>query len=98
MASLAVKKRCDTSTIREAPSRAAKRRTISASMGDATKAKVRYLADDGLSFNSDATGTSGIFILVSPGLAEKFKVEGGTVEGTAGSAKLAAFVLILTEP
>ena len=71
---------------------------ISASMGDATKAKVRYLADDGLSFNSDATGTSGIFILVGPGLAERFMVEGGTVEGTAGSAKLAAFVLILTEP
>lgn len=71
---------------------------ISASMGDATKAKVRYLSDDGMSFNADATGSSGIFILVSPGLAEKFKVEGGTVEGTAGSAKLAAFVLILTEP
>lgn len=71
---------------------------ISASMGDATKAKVRYLADDGLSFNSDGTGTSGIFVLVSPGLAERFKVEGGTVEGTAGSAKKAAFVLILTEP
>ena len=71
---------------------------ISASMGADTKAKVRYLADDGMSFNSDATGTSGIFILVGPGLAERFMVEGGTVEGTAGSAKLAAFVLILTEP
>ena len=66
--------------------------------GDASTAKIRYLAADGLSFTSDMTSATGIFVLVGPGLAEKFKVEGGTVEGTAGSAEKAVFVMILTEP
>ncbi|MBK9752181.1 MAG: hypothetical protein IPO88_01520 [Nannocystis sp.] len=71
---------------------------VSETNGAATTAKVRYLSDDGVSFNADATGASGIFVLVAPSLAEKFKVEGGTVIGTAGSAKKAVFVMILTEP
>ena len=66
--------------------------------GASSTAKIRYLAADGLSFTGDATSASGIFVLVAPGLAEKFKVEGGTVEGTAGSAEKAVFVMILTEP
>ncbi len=71
---------------------------ISSSNGDATKAKIRYLAEDGMSFKGEVTSSNGIFVLVSPGLAEKFQVEGGTVEGTAGSAEKAVFVMILTEP
>ena len=66
--------------------------------GATSTAKIRYLAADGMSFTSDVTSSNGIFILVGPGLAEKFKVEGGTVEGTAGSAEKAVFVMILTEP
>jgi hypothetical protein len=73
-------------------------KVISATNGDATKAKIRYLAEDTMTFTSDATSSNGIFVLVAPALAEKFKVEGGTVEGTAGSAKKAVFVMILTEP
>ncbi len=68
-------------------------------VNDTSKALIRYLSDDGLTFNSNATGTSGIFILVNPGLAEKFTVEGSPdVTGTAGSAKGAAFVMILGVP
>ena len=73
-------------------------KVVSATNGDATKAKIRYLAEDGLSFSGDATSANGLFVLVSPALAEKFQVEGGTVQGTAGSAKGAVFVMILTEP
>ena len=72
-------------------------KVVSVKGADST-AKIRYLAEDGMSFTSDATSSNGIFILVGPGLAEKFKVEGGTVEGTAGSAEKAVFVMILTEP
>ena len=68
-------------------------------VNDTSKAFVRYLSDDGLTFNSNATGTSGIFILVNPGLAEKFTVESNPeITGTAGSAKGAAFVMILSVP
>lgn len=61
-----------------------------------TGATVRYLSEDGLSFNSDATSSSGLFVLVRPGLAEVFAVEGTDTTGTCGSAIGAAFVLILT--
>ncbi|MBA3547811.1 MAG: hypothetical protein H0T76_15115 [Nannocystis sp.] len=65
----------------------------------ASKSFIRYLSDDGLSFNSNATGTSGIFVLVNPGLAEKFTVEGSPdITGSAGSAKGAVFVMILGVP
>jgi hypothetical protein len=73
-------------------------KVVSVTNGDATMAKIRYLADDGLSFAGDVTGATGIFILVSPALAERFTVEGSEVEGTAGSAENAAFVMILTVP
>jgi hypothetical protein len=72
-------------------------KVVSVKGADST-AKIRYLAEDGMSFTSDMTSSNGIFVLVGPGLAEKFKVEGGTVEGTAGSAEKAVFVMILTEP
>lgn len=65
---------------------------------DATSAQIRYLNDDGLGFNSDATGSSGLFVIVNPGLAEGFKVEGGSFEASAGSAPNATFVMVLTEP
>lgn len=68
-------------------------------VNDTSKAFIRYLSDDGLSFNSNATGTSGIFILVNPGLAENFTVEGNPdITAKAGSAKGAAFVMILSLP
>ena len=72
--------------------------TVVSAKGAMSTAKIRYLAQDGMSFTSDATSSTGIFVLVSPGLAEKFMVEGGTVQGTAGSAENAVFVMILTEP
>lgn len=68
-------------------------------VNDTSKALIRYLSDDGLTFNSNATGTSGIFILVNPGLAEEFSVEGSPdITAKAGSAKGAAFVMILGVP
>lgn len=73
-------------------------KVVSVTNGAATGAKIRYLADDGLSFAGEVTGTSGFFVLVGPALAEKFTVEGSDVEGTAGSAELAVFVMILTVP
>ena len=63
-----------------------------------TGAFIRYLAEDGMSFTSDMTSSNGIFIIVGPGLAEQFTVEGGTSVGTAGSSAGAVFVMILTEP
>lgn len=68
--------------------------------GGSTNALIRYLNDAGDGFTSDMTGASGIFVLVNPGLAEKFNVEvdGNVVadtEGTAGSAKGAAFIMLL---
>lgn len=69
---------------------------------DTSSAVVRYLNDDGMGFGTAMTGTSGIFVLLNPGLAEKFTVEvGGTptgLSGTAGSAMNAAFVLIFNVP
>lgn len=61
-----------------------------------TDATIRYLSEDGLSFNSEMTGSSGIFVLIRPGLAEQFAVEGTDSTGSAGSALKAAFVLILS--
>lgn len=64
-----------------------------------SKSFVRYLAEDGQSFTSEATGSSGIFIVVNPGLAEEFTVDGNPeITAKAGSAKGAAFVMILGVP
>ncbi len=69
---------------------------------DTSTALVRYLNEDGMGFGPDMTGSSGIFVIVNPGLAEKFTVEVGGMatglSGTAGSAKNAAFVLIFNVP
>ncbi len=35
-------------------------------VNDSSKAVIRYLSNDGMGFNSSATGIRGIFILVSP--------------------------------
>jgi hypothetical protein len=66
-----------------------------------TSALIRYLSDGGDVFEGEVTGASGTFVLVNPGLAERFTVEidGAIQEGTvgsAGSAKMGAvFMLIL---
>lgn len=74
---------------------------VKSTKADST-ALIRYLNEDGLGFNADATGASGIFVLMAPGLAEGFTVEVGgqptDLTGTAGSAKNAAFVLIFNVP
>lgn len=69
---------------------------------DGSTAVIRYLNEDGMGFNPDATSSNGVFVLLNPGLAEKFTVEVGgaptMLSGTAGSAKGAAFVLIFNVP
>lgn len=73
---------------------------LKSAKGDSTSALFRYLNDDGLGFNPDMTGSSGIFVIMNPGLAEEFTVEVGGAptdeSGSAGSAPGAAFVLIFT--
>jgi hypothetical protein len=65
--------------------------------GAQTAATIRYLAEDGMSFTSDMTSSNGIFVIINPALAEKFTVMGSEdVIGTGGSAKNAAFVLVMT--
>jgi len=65
---------------------------------DGSSAIVRYLQDDD-TWGPDATGSSGIFVIINPSLAEEFHVEvdGATVSGTgtAGSASGAIFTLIM---
>ena len=67
--------------------------------GDST-ALVRYLNDDGATFNDQASSSNGVFVLVSPSLAEEFQVDMGgntisTDNGTAGSASGAVFTMIM---
>jgi len=68
------------------------------SENDGSTAIVRYLNEDGAGFNADGTSSNGVFVLLNPAIAEKFSVEVGGMptglSGTAGSAKMAAFVLI----
>lgn len=64
-----------------------------------SQAKLRYLAQDGMSFNSVATASSGVFVLLGPGLAEKFQVEGvPEASESSGSAGDAIFVMTLELP
>lgn len=70
------------------------------SVSDTSTAKIRYLNDDGMTFNATASSSNGIFVLVAPGLAEEFFVEkdGATIStanGTAGSASGAIFTLVI---
>lgn len=73
---------------------------VSEDMG--SKAKIRYLNEDGMGFGADATSSNGVFIIVGPGIGEDFTVEVGGMptglSGTAGSAKGAAFVLVFNVP
>jgi hypothetical protein len=64
-----------------------------------TQAIIRYLEPDG-SFNSDATTETGIYVILAPGLAEKFLAERDGVEvhdneGTVGSAANVVFTLVI---
>ncbi|MDC0670722.1 hypothetical protein [Nannocystis radixulma] len=69
---------------------------------DTSTGIVRYLNEDGMGFNADATSSNGVFVLLSPGIAEKYTVEvagqATNLWGTAGSAKMASFVLIFNVP
>lgn len=69
------------------------------SADDTSSAVIRYLNEDGVSFNPDATTVAGVFVLVKPGLGEDFGIEVDGVpvageSGTAGSANGAIFTLI----
>jgi hypothetical protein len=73
---------------------------VSLTHGAATGAIVRYLADDG-SFTADATGPSGIYVVVNPALAEEFEaILDGAVVSTrankAGSGAPGVFTMNLT--
>jgi hypothetical protein len=61
-----------------------------------TGAQIRYLSEDGTNFDGAATSSSGLFVLMDPGLAEQFTVEGKDTSGSAGSSEGAIFVLILS--
>lgn len=62
-------------------------------------AKIRYLAGDGNSFGVDATANSGVFVVLNPGLAERFEVSGAPLATqTAASAKDVIFVMALDLP
>lgn len=69
------------------------------STSDTSPAVIRYLQDDG-SFTADATGPSGIFVVVNPAPpSEDFEalVDGSPVGGgTAGSANNVVFTLVIS--
>ena len=70
---------------------------VSSSLAD-SGAQIRYLAEDGASFAADMTSSSGLFIILKPGLAEGFRAEvGGTTLGPflGGSAESSIFALVL---
>ena len=66
---------------------------------DGSSAKIRFLNEAGDGFDGAETGSSGVFVIVDPGLGETFDVEiGGEsqgLSGTAGSANDAIFTLIM---
>lgn len=70
--------------------------------GPMSGAIIRYLNEDGMGFGTDATSANGVFVIVGPGIGERFTVEVGGMPtdlwGTGGSAKGAAFVLIFNVP
>ncbi len=62
-------------------------------------AQVRYLDADGDGFNAEQTAASGVFVVLGPGLAEKFEVAGSPMTtASAGSAEDAIFVMVLDLP
>lgn len=83
--------------VREAATGAPKSGAVIVPVSGMTGAKIRYLADDGMSFNTTGTGSSGIFVLIGPSVAEPFMVEGNPdVTAKAGSAPGVAFVMTLS--
>lgn len=65
----------------------------------ASDAEIRYLGPGGDSFNAGMTADSGIFVILNPGLAETFQVEGEpAAKGGAGSAPDVILVLTLDIP
>jgi hypothetical protein len=70
---------------------------------DTSGAVIRYLNEAGDDFETTATSSQGVFVIVKPGLGETFGVEidGQPVpnlEGRAGSAASAIFTLIMNVP
>lgn len=67
-----------------------------------TTASVRYLNEDKLGFNLDATAGSGIFVVMNPALSESFTVDVGGAPTdlviAPGSTEGAAYVLIFDVP
>ena len=65
---------------------------------DNSNAVIRYLNEAQDGFDEVGTGSSGLFVLVGPGLAETFEavVNGEVVAGaTAGSAAGAVFIMMM---
>ncbi|MGB1701151.1 MAG: hypothetical protein ACPHRO_14430, partial [Nannocystaceae bacterium] len=65
---------------------------------DNSNAVIRYLNEAQDGFDEVGTGSSGLFVLVGPGLAETFEavVDGEVVAGaTAGSAAGAVFIMMM---
>jgi len=76
-------------------------RIVSLTNGDQTGAIVRYLNEDGMTFNPDATTSTGVYVLVNPDLAEEFEAEiDGQILSTrankAGSGAGGIFTMNLT--
>ncbi len=68
------------------------------SLNSSSGAKIRYLNADGTGFVTDGITESGIFVLVKPGLAEKFDVylndsKVNVTPGTAGDTTCMVFIL-----
>jgi hypothetical protein len=75
--------------------------TVEPKDGDSSNALIRYLNDGADAFDGASTGTSGIFIVVDPGLGEEFLAMNGTTElgeGTAGSAPGSLFIMVMDVP
>jgi hypothetical protein len=74
--------------------------TIVSTDGDTSDAIVRYLNEAGDAFDGTETASSGIFIIVNPGLGENFDaLMGGeptdAPTGTAGSTNQSLFIMIM---
>ena len=73
--------------------------TIQSASGDSSTAVIRYLNDAEDAFDGTVTGTSGLFVIVAPGLGEGFEavVNGEVVaDQPAGSSAGAVFIMALT--
>jgi len=68
-------------------------------VNDGSSAEIRYLGQGGDSFNANMTAASGVFVILKPGLAEKFEVEGQpAASGQAASGKDLILAMTLDLP